>query len=53
MKVYLNVTFGTFSLGNAIPYLENFADARGAAYAIYKIIDRVRSLFCCCIIKTC
>lgn len=32
------------ALGQAAPLLENFATARGAAYAIFSVIDDVSSL---------
>ena len=42
VTVFLSVLIGTFSLGNALPELETFASAMGAASFIYKAIDRVR-----------
>lgn len=33
--------FGAFALGNAAPNLENVGNARGAAFIIWHIIDRV------------
>ena len=41
MTVFLVVLIGTFSLGQALPELETFASAMGAASFIYKTIDRV------------
>ena len=43
MTVFLSVLVGTFSLGNALPELDTFASAMGAASFIYKAIDRVRT----------
>ena len=40
-KVLFGVLIGAFSIGNAAPNIQNFATARGAAYAIYNIIDMV------------
>lgn len=34
---------GAFSLGAAGPNIQDFANARGAAYTIYGIIDLVRN----------
>ena len=42
MTVFLSVVIATFSLGSALPELETFASAMGAASFVYKIIDRVR-----------
>lgn len=36
---------GAFSIGQVSPNLQAFASARGAAYAIFKIIDNVSILF--------
>ena len=41
MLVFLSVVIGVFSLGNAGPLLGNIANARGAAYKVFDIIDRV------------
>lgn len=32
---------GAFSLGHAAPNLQSFATARGAAFVVWQIIDRV------------
>lgn len=45
MLVFLSVVIGVFSLGNAGPLLGNIANARGAAYKVFDIIDRVSQLF--------
>ncbi|KAJ6666730.1 hypothetical protein lerEdw1_020454 [Lerista edwardsae] len=39
LTVFFAVLIGAFSLGQATPNLEAFAIARGAAYAIFNIID--------------
>ena len=36
---------GAFSLGNALPNLQSFAEGQGAAYYIYEVIDRVSRMF--------
>lgn len=41
MLVFLSVVIGVFSLGNAGPLIGNIANARGAAYKVFDIIDRV------------
>ncbi|NXP32814.1 MDR1 protein, partial [Leiothrix lutea] len=40
--VFFSVLVGAFSLGQAAPNLENVASARGAAYEVYKIINKKR-----------
>uniref|UniRef100_A0A7M4FAM3 Multidrug resistance protein 1-like n=1 Tax=Crocodylus porosus TaxID=8502 RepID=A0A7M4FAM3_CROPO len=40
--VFFSVLLGTFSLGQASPNLESVANARGAAYEVYKIINKPR-----------
>ncbi|NXI23338.1 MDR1 protein, partial [Sterrhoptilus dennistouni] len=40
--VFFSVLVGAFSLGQAAPNLENVANARGAAYEVYKIINKKR-----------
>ncbi|XP_041322473.1 ATP-binding cassette sub-family B member 5 [Pyrgilauda ruficollis] len=40
--VFFSVTVGAFSLGQAAPNLESMANARGAAYEVYKIINKKR-----------
>ncbi len=42
LQVFFCVLIGAFSLGNAGPNLQSFSVARGAAYAVYRIIDQVR-----------
>ncbi|KFO29583.1 Multidrug resistance protein 1 [Fukomys damarensis] len=39
LTVFFSVLVGTFSIGQASPNIEAFANARGAAYEIFKIID--------------
>uniref|UniRef100_A0A663MR42 ATP binding cassette subfamily B member 5 n=1 Tax=Athene cunicularia TaxID=194338 RepID=A0A663MR42_ATHCN len=39
--VFFSVFVGTFSLGQAAPNLESVANARGAAYEVYRIIKKV------------
>lgn len=40
-QVFFSVLVGAFSLGQAAPNLESVANARGAAYEVYKIINKV------------
>ena len=40
-QVFFSVLLGTFSIGQASPNIEAFANARGAAYEVFKIIDNV------------
>ncbi|KAM9387494.1 ATP-binding cassette sub-family B member 5 [Phaethornis superciliosus] len=40
--VFFSVLIGTFSLGQAAPNLESVANARGAAYEVYQIINKKR-----------
>ncbi|XP_050174693.1 ATP-binding cassette sub-family B member 5 [Myiozetetes cayanensis] len=40
--VFFSVLVGAFSLGQAAPNLESVAKARGAAYEVYKIINKKR-----------
>ncbi|ELU17748.1 hypothetical protein CAPTEDRAFT_209638 [Capitella teleta] len=44
LTVFFSIMMGGFSIGNAMPNLQDFANARGAAYAIYNIIDLVPSI---------
>uniref|UniRef100_A0A5F8HBD6 Multidrug resistance protein 1 n=1 Tax=Monodelphis domestica TaxID=13616 RepID=A0A5F8HBD6_MONDO len=39
LTVFFSVLIGAFSIGQASPSIEAFANARGAAYEIFKIID--------------
>ncbi|XP_005388031.1 PREDICTED: multidrug resistance protein 1 [Chinchilla lanigera] len=39
LTVFFSVLIGAFSVGQASPNIEAFANARGAAYEIFKIID--------------
>ncbi|XP_057588764.1 phosphatidylcholine translocator ABCB4 isoform X3 [Hippopotamus amphibius kiboko] len=38
-KVFFSILIGAFSIGQAAPCIDAFANARGAAYAIFAIID--------------
>ncbi|NWR63647.1 MDR1 protein, partial [Bucorvus abyssinicus] len=40
--VFFSVLLGAFSLGQAAPNLESMANARGAAYEVYQIINKKR-----------
>ena len=40
-QVVFSVLTGAFSIGQASPNIEAFANARGAAYEVFKIIDNV------------
>lgn len=40
-QVFFSVLIGAFSIGQTAPSIEAFASARGAAYAIFNIIDNV------------
>ncbi|XP_025960915.1 ATP-binding cassette sub-family B member 5 [Dromaius novaehollandiae] len=40
--VFFSVLIGAFSLGQAAPNLESVANARGAAYEVYKVINKKR-----------
>jgi len=44
--VFFNILIGAFALGTAFPNLEKISVARGAAYAIWDLIDRVRAGTC-------
>ncbi|XP_053465061.1 ATP-dependent translocase ABCB1 isoform X1 [Nycticebus coucang] len=39
LTVFFSVLIGAFSIGQASPSVEAFANARGAAYEVFKIID--------------
>ncbi|XP_005405569.1 PREDICTED: multidrug resistance protein 1-like isoform X1 [Chinchilla lanigera] len=39
LTVFFSVLIGAFSVGQASPHIEAFANARGAAYEIFRIID--------------
>nr|XP_019784490.2 phosphatidylcholine translocator ABCB4 isoform X8 [Tursiops truncatus] len=39
MTVFFSIMIGAFSVGQAAPCIDAFANARGAAYAIFAIID--------------
>lgn len=41
LQTFLAVLFGSFSLAQAGPYFADFASARGAAFAIWEVIDQV------------
>ncbi|XP_056385038.1 ATP-dependent translocase ABCB1-like [Hyla sarda] len=42
--VFFSVLIGTFSLGQAAPNVESIANARGAAYEVYKVINKHRPI---------
>nr|XP_033786803.1 ATP-dependent translocase ABCB1-like [Geotrypetes seraphini]XP_033786804.1 ATP-dependent translocase ABCB1-like [Geotrypetes seraphini]XP_033786805.1 ATP-dependent translocase ABCB1-like [Geotrypetes seraphini]XP_033786806.1 ATP-dependent translocase ABCB1-like [Geotrypetes seraphini]XP_033786807.1 ATP-dependent translocase ABCB1-like [Geotrypetes seraphini]XP_033786808.1 ATP-dependent translocase ABCB1-like [Geotrypetes seraphini]XP_033786809.1 ATP-dependent translocase ABCB1-like [Geotry len=42
--VFFSVLIGTFSIGQAAPNLEGIANARGAAYEVYRIIQKHRPI---------
>nr|XP_048289551.1 multidrug resistance protein 2 isoform X3 [Myodes glareolus] len=44
ITVFYSILFGTFSIGHIAPNIEAFANARGAAYEIFKIIDNEPSI---------
>ncbi|XP_033097909.1 ATP-dependent translocase ABCB1-like [Anneissia japonica] len=44
LTVFFCVMIGSFSLGNITPHLSSVATARGAAYALFEIIDNVPSI---------
>nr|XP_045016366.1 ATP-dependent translocase ABCB1 isoform X2 [Jaculus jaculus] len=41
LTVFFSVLIGAFSIGQASPNIEAFANARGAAYEIFRIIDNI------------
>lgn len=41
LNVFFAIIIGAFSLGNASPHIVSVATARGAAYDVFEIIDRV------------
>lgn len=43
-QVFFSIMIGAFSIGQAAPCIDAFANARGAAYAIFAIIDNVSHL---------
>uniref|UniRef100_A0AC11BAK3 Uncharacterized protein n=1 Tax=Ovis aries TaxID=9940 RepID=A0AC11BAK3_SHEEP len=43
-QVFFSVLIGAFSIGQASPNIEAFANARGAAYEVFKIIDNKPSI---------
>uniref|UniRef100_A0A8C4WST4 ABC-type xenobiotic transporter n=1 Tax=Gopherus evgoodei TaxID=1825980 RepID=A0A8C4WST4_9SAUR len=42
ISLFFSVLLGTFSLGQGSPHLESLANARGAAYEVYKVISKHR-----------
>uniref|UniRef100_A0A8C5PNB0 ATP-binding cassette sub-family B member 5 n=1 Tax=Leptobrachium leishanense TaxID=445787 RepID=A0A8C5PNB0_9ANUR len=42
--VFFSILIGTFSLGQAAPNVESISNARGAAYEVYKIINKHRPI---------
>ena len=47
------VLTGSFALGNALPEIETFATALGAASAVYDIIDKVGVTYVVCVCGLC
>ena len=45
--MFYGVVIGAFALGNALPNLQYFTEARGAAYSLWTIIDTVCTTFDC------
>lgn len=41
LLVFFSIIMAIFSLGNAGPFIGNISTARGAAYKVFEIIDRV------------
>ncbi len=39
--MFIGILLGSFSLGTALPEMETFGSAMGAATAVFEIIDRV------------
>ncbi|XP_076769219.1 ATP-dependent translocase ABCB1 isoform X2 [Arvicanthis niloticus] len=44
LTIFFSILLGTFSLGHLAPNIEAFANARGAAFEIFKIIDNEPSI---------
>ncbi|XP_053528768.1 ATP-dependent translocase ABCB1 isoform X2 [Artibeus jamaicensis] len=44
LTVFFSVLVGTFSIGQTSPSIEAFANARGAAYEVFRIIDHKPSI---------
>ncbi|XP_064647521.1 ATP-dependent translocase ABCB1-like isoform X2 [Lineus longissimus] len=44
LQVFFGVLIGAMAIGNALPHLEGFTNARAAAASIYEIIDQVPSI---------
>ncbi|XP_075067977.1 ATP-dependent translocase ABCB1 isoform X2 [Mixophyes fleayi] len=47
LTVFFSVIIGAFSVGQTAPNIEAFSNARGAAYAIFNIIDNVPKIDSC------
>jgi len=45
--VFFCVLIGSFSLGAGSPNIQDFANARGAAYVVFQIIDQVLRFALC------
>lgn len=45
LQVFFGVLLGSLSLGQAMPLLENFGNAQGAAALLFKTIDDVSNIF--------
>ena len=41
LQVFFSVLIGAFSLGHAAPSLQSLSTARGAAFAVYALIEQV------------
>lgn len=51
-KAFFCVITASTALGNASPSLQVISQARGAAYFIWELIDRVKNVFVCCLQKS-
>jgi len=40
-QVFFSILVGSFSLGAGAPNIQEFANARGAAYTVFQLIDKV------------
>ena len=38
---FFNILIGSFAMGHAAPHFQTMAEGRGAAYTVFKTIDRV------------
>jgi hypothetical protein len=44
LQVFFSIITAVFSLGQAAPHLQSLAQARGAAFTLWEIIDTVRKI---------